>query len=43
MVEVHPSPDDALSDGPQQLRSDDFDAFAAELRELAALMGKVFG
>jgi 3-deoxy-7-phosphoheptulonate synthase len=43
MVEVHPSPDDALSDGPQQLRSDEFDGFAAELRELAALAGKVFG
>ena len=43
MVEVHPSPDDALSDGPQQLRSDDFREFAGEVRELAALMGKVFG
>ncbi len=43
MVEVHPSPDDALSDAPQQLRADEFEGFAGELRELAALTGKVFG
>ena len=43
MVEVHPAPEEALCDGPQQIPSADFAEFAGEIRELAALMGKVIG
>ena len=43
MVEVHPAPEEALSDGPQQIPAGEFDEFAGEIRELAALMGKVVG
>ena len=43
IVEVHPAPEEALCDGPQQIPADEFDEFAAEIRELAALMGKVIG
>lgn len=35
MVEVHPQPEKALSDGPQSLRFDDFRRLMAELRRLA--------
>jgi 3-deoxy-7-phosphoheptulonate synthase len=43
MVETHPRPEEALCDGPQQLPADEFPAFAAEVRELVALMGKEIG
>jgi 3-deoxy-7-phosphoheptulonate synthase len=43
MVEVHPKPEQALCDGPQQLPADGFAAFAAELEELVALSGKQIG
>ena len=43
IVEVHPSPEDALCDGPQQIPAAEFGDFAGEIRELAALMGKVIG
>jgi 3-deoxy-7-phosphoheptulonate synthase len=43
IVEVHPAPDEALSDGPQQIPAAEFAEFAGEIRELAALMGKVIG
>jgi 3-deoxy-7-phosphoheptulonate synthase len=43
LVEVHPSPDDALCDGPQQLAVSGFREFAEELRGIAALMGKTIG
>ena len=43
MVEVHPAPDQALCDGPQQLPTDGFAAFAAELEDVVALAGKQFG
>jgi 3-deoxy-7-phosphoheptulonate synthase len=43
LVEVHPRPEEALCDGPQQVRADDFAAFAAELAEVVAVMGKQLG
>jgi 3-deoxy-7-phosphoheptulonate synthase len=43
IVEVHPSPDDAICDGPQALRADGFGAFAASVEQAAALAGKSFG
>ena len=41
MVEVHPSPDEAICDGPQALEADDFTRFAAKVEQAAALGGKV--
>ena len=40
MIEVHPNPPVALSDGPQQLTPAQFRELVAELRELAACLGK---
>ena len=42
IVEVHPSPDEAICDGPQALRSDGFADFAASVEQAAALAGKAF-
>lgn len=38
MVEVHPHPAEALSDGPQSLNPQNFAALMADIRELAAFM-----
>jgi 3-deoxy-7-phosphoheptulonate synthase len=43
IVEVHPRPEEALCDGPQQIPAAAFGEFAAEIRELVALMGKQIG
>lgn len=40
MIEVHPNPPVALSDGPQQLTPAQFEDLVAELREIAAVFGK---
>lgn len=40
MVEVHPNPPAALSDGPQQLTPGQFVEFIGELRTIADAMGK---
>lgn len=40
MIEVHPNPPAALSDGPQQLTPAQFADLVGELRELAAVFGK---
>ena len=40
IVEVHPDPDAAICDGPQQLHADDFAAFAAKVEQAAAVAGK---
>ena len=40
MIEGHPNPPAALSDGPQQLTPDQFRVLVEELRELAAVLGK---
>jgi 3-deoxy-7-phosphoheptulonate synthase len=38
IVEVHPSPDQALSDGMQSLFPDQFDELMAEIRQIAAVV-----
>jgi 3-deoxy-7-phosphoheptulonate synthase len=40
IVEVHPNPDEAICDGPQQLLADDFPAYAAKVEAAAAIAGK---
>ena len=40
MIEVHPNPPAALSDGPQQLTPTQFEKLVGELREIAAVFGK---
>jgi 3-deoxy-7-phosphoheptulonate synthase len=40
MIEVHPRPDEALSDGPQSLTPDNFAAVMAELRLVAEAVGR---
>jgi 3-deoxy-7-phosphoheptulonate synthase len=40
MVEVHHDPDRALSDGMQSLFPDQFDALMAEVRQIAAVLGR---
>jgi 3-deoxy-7-phosphoheptulonate synthase len=40
MIEVHPNPPVALSDGPQQLTPEQFEVLIAERREIAAVLGK---
>lgn len=42
MIETHPNPEKALSDGPQSLTFDQFDTLCDELRPFAALMHKKF-
>jgi 3-deoxy-7-phosphoheptulonate synthase len=43
MIEVHPQPEDALCDGPQQIRIGDFARLADEVTKIVALMGKTVG
>lgn len=40
MIEVHPDPAKALSDGPQQLTPEQFKVLIAQLRDIAAVFGK---
>ena len=40
VVEVHPEPDEAVCDGPQSLRCDDFARFAARVHAVAGLVGE---
>jgi 3-deoxy-7-phosphoheptulonate synthase len=40
MVEVHHDPDHALSDGMQSLFPDQFDALMAQVRQIAAVLGR---
>jgi len=40
MIEVHPNPQKALSDGPQSLTPDGFDQLMRELQPLGELMGR---
>ena len=42
IVEVHPAPDEAICDGPQQLVAAEFAAYADKVRAAAALSGKLF-
>lgn len=41
ITEVHPDPDAAVCDGPQQLRTADFAAYAARVGQAARIAGKV--
>ena len=43
IVEVHPRPEEALCDGPQQIPAAEFGDFAHEIRALASLLGKTIG
>ena len=43
IVEVHPEPEVALSDGPQQIRASDFGDFYRSVAEIVTLMGKQVG
>ncbi|MCL6447197.1 MAG: 3-deoxy-7-phosphoheptulonate synthase [Armatimonadetes bacterium] len=40
LVEVHPNPQEALCDGPQSLTPDNFAAMMADLRKMAAHLGR---
>ena len=40
IVEVHPEPDEAICDGPQQLRADEFAEYADKVERAAAIVGK---
>ncbi len=40
IVEVHPNPDEAICDGPQALRSEDFAEYSRAVERAAALAGK---
>ncbi len=40
IVEVHPNPDEAVCDGPQALRAEDFAHYASAVEQAAALAGK---
>jgi len=39
MVEVHPEPDKALSDGPQSLTIQGFEKLMGEIRKLTSFLG----
>jgi 3-deoxy-7-phosphoheptulonate synthase len=41
LIEVHPHPEKALSDGPQQLRPDRFEQLMREVRSVAMAIGRV--
>jgi 3-deoxy-7-phosphoheptulonate synthase len=43
LIEVHPQPDEALCDGPQQLSTEEFAEVAAEIASVARLLGKQIG
>ena len=42
IVEVHPSPDEAICDGPQALVADEFADYMERVQAAAAVAGKVF-
>ena len=42
IVEVHPNPEEAICDGPQALRTDEFADYAAAVERAAAVAGKAF-
>ncbi|MDO9410661.1 3-deoxy-7-phosphoheptulonate synthase [Patulibacter sp.] len=41
IVETHPAPEEAVCDGPQQLRADEFGAYLRRVEAAAALAGRV--
>jgi 3-deoxy-7-phosphoheptulonate synthase len=40
LIEVHPDPDSALSDGAQSLNPDQFDELMPQLRAIASAVGR---
>jgi 3-deoxy-7-phosphoheptulonate synthase len=40
IIEVHPDPDNALSDGNQSLYPDQFDRLMVEVRQIARVLGR---
>ena len=42
IVEIHPEPDEAICDGPQQLRTDGFAEYAEKVERAANVAGKSF-
>jgi len=40
LIEMHPNPKEALSDGPQQLTFSDFSRLMVELKTLAQAVGR---
>jgi 3-deoxy-7-phosphoheptulonate synthase len=40
IVEVHPNPDEAICDGPQALRAEEFASYAVAVEQAAQLAGK---
>ena len=42
MVEVHPEPDKALSDGPQSLKPEVFEELMGNVEKIAVVLGKTF-
>jgi 3-deoxy-7-phosphoheptulonate synthase len=42
IVEVHPNPEEAICDGPQQLRLDEFAEYASRVERVAQIAGKAF-
>jgi len=40
IIEVHPWPEKALSDGPQSLKPDRFQSLMEDIRQMAKLVGK---
>jgi 3-deoxy-7-phosphoheptulonate synthase len=42
IVEVHPSPEEAICDGPQALRTEGFARYASRVEQAAAIAGKAF-
>src|SRR4051812_25006121 len=40
IVETHPEPEQAICDGPQQIRTSDFTAYASKVEQAAMLAGK---
>ena len=43
MVEVHPRPEEALCDGPQQIPASEFADFARSVTEIVSVMGREIG
>lgn len=43
IVEVHPDPDNAVCDGPQQLRNDEFPEYLRKVEQVAQIAGKLIG
>jgi len=43
IVEVHPDPDQAICDGPQQLHAEDFEGFLRQVERVAEIAGRQIG